>query len=284
MSQESDIPDAEASPLLKDRSESVASEGQKYPDLSKVRAIYFDLDDTLCGYWDASKAGLRKAFQLYGPPGYTVEEMVTHWATAFRGFAPTLKETGWYDIYLQTAEPTRTELMRRTLALLSIVDEERTANLSRAYMEQRDGYLKLFSDSLCVLEALAPLYPLGLITNGPADLQRQEIATLGIERFFKNVYIEGEMREGKPKRSVFDRAAAAVECAPENLLMVGNSFAHDIAPAVKYGWHAVWIRRPSDIPPSQTTVEQMPEGTPMPDAIIQHLSELMPLLGLKMPS
>jgi len=170
--------------------------------------------------------------------------------------------------------------MRRTLALLSIVDDERTNALSRAYMEQRGRHLRLFSDANGVLQALAPLYPLGLITNGPADLQRQEIATLGINKYFVNVYIEGEMGEGKPKQSVFDRAAGAVGLKPEQILMVGNSFGHDISPALKYGWHAVWIRRPSDIPPSQTTIEQMPMGCGVPDAIIQHLSELMPLLGL----
>jgi putative hydrolase of the HAD superfamily len=30
------------------------------PDFSQVRAVYFDLDDTLCAYWDASKIALFK--------------------------------------------------------------------------------------------------------------------------------------------------------------------------------------------------------------------------------
>jgi HAD superfamily hydrolase (TIGR01549 family) len=277
MSSERDIPDAEASPLLADRSENLPSVSSRR-DLSGVRAIYFDLDDTLCGYWDASKAALRKAFELHGPPGITPEQMVIHWAAAFRGFAPSLKETGWYATYLQTAEPTRTEQMRRALDQAQIVDEARAAALSEAYMRERDRFLRLFDDARAVLEELSTRYPLGLITNGPADTQRQEIATLGIEGFFRNIYIEGEMGEGKPKRAVFDRAAAAVDCSPEELLMVGNSFAHDIAPALKFGWHAIWVRRASDIPPSKTTAEEMPPGAPMPDAVIQHLSELFTLL------
>jgi putative hydrolase of the HAD superfamily len=275
-----DILDANASPLLRDRGESGAAEEQLRPDLSGVKAIYFDLDDTLCAYWDASKIGLRKAFSEHGPEGVTPEEMVVHWAAAFRGFAPTLKETGWYETYLKDAEPTRTEQMRRTLAELGIADEARAAALSEAYMRERNAHLRLFPDAIPVLNALKPRYPLGLITNGPADVQRQEIATLGIESYFANIYIEGEMGEGKPRRSVFSRAAAAVGCEPHELLMVGNSFGHDVAPALEYGWHAIWVRRASDIPPSATRMEEMPEGAAQPDAIIQHLSELLGLLSL----
>lgn len=275
----SDMPDAEASPLLKDRSEEVPSVEQAKPDLSGVRAIYFDLDDTLCGYWDASKTGLRQAFAEHGPEGFTPEEMVVHWATAFRSFAPNLKQTGWYETYLKTAEPTRTEQMRRTLEEAGLIDEERATLLSEAYMRSRDANLRLFSDAIETLDRLGAKYPLGLITNGPADLQRQEIATLGIEHYFQNIFIEGEMGEGKPKRAVFERAERAVGCEPHELLMVGNSFAHDITPALEYGWHAIWVRRASDVPPSATTPEDMPEGAAPPDAVIQHLTELLSLLG-----
>lgn len=252
--------------------------------VSEIRAIYFDLDDTLCGYWDASKQALRTAFERHGPEGRAAEEMVRHWAAAFREYAPTLKHTGWYEGYLQRAEPTRTEQMRLTLARLGIDDSELAALLSRVYMEERDRALKLFPDALTVIEALHPKYPLGLITNGPADLQRQEIATLGIGHYFKNIFIEGEMGEGKPAKAVFDRAALVVDCEPHEVLMVGNSYLHDIRAALENGWHAVWIRRDSDVPPSAggeaPRPEELPAGAPSPDATIGTLAELLPLLGI----
>lgn len=251
--------------------------------VAEVRAVYFDLDDTLCGYWDASKAGLRQAFAIHGPSGYTVEELVRHWAAAFREYAPGLKNTDWYAGYLKNAEPSRTEQMRRTLERISIVDPELASALSKTYMEERDKALKLFPDSLSVLEALKMKFPLGLITNGPADVQRQEIETLGIETYFQNIFIEGEMGEGKPSRAVFDRAAGAVGCRPHEVLMVGNSYHHDVQPALEYGWHAVWVRRDSDVPPSAgdsiSNPEKKPPNAPDPDAVIGELSELLPILG-----
>lgn len=252
--------------------------------VSSVRAIYFDLDDTLCGYWDASKAGLRQAFLTHELKGYSPDEMIRHWAAAFREYAPGLKNTDWYAGYLKNAEPSRTEQMRRTMERIGIIDSELSARLSQTYMEERDRALKLFPDALAVLDVLKEQFPLGLITNGPADVQRQEITTLGIEPYFRNIYIEGEMGEGKPSRAVFDRAAFAVDCEPHEVLMVGNSYHHDVQPALEYGWHAVWVRRDSDVPPSSgdkiSDPEQKPTEAPDPDAVIGELSELLPLLGM----
>ena len=248
-----------------------------------VRGIYFDLDDTLCGYWDASKAGLRAAFGANPIPNISTEEAIAGWARAFRGFAPTLKSTGLYQVYLKSGETTRTEQMRLALLEFGLDDAEHAARLSHAYMTERDRNLRLFDDAIEVLTTLKARYPIGLITNGPADIQRQEIATTGIERFLDHVFIEGEMGEGKPKKAVFDRAAAAMNLRPHQLLMVGNSFGHDIVPAIRDGWHTAWVRRDSDVPPSADVAargaqEPIPESGPMPDLIIERLSELLPLL------
>ena len=124
-------------------------------------------------------------------------------------------------------------------------------------------------------------YPLGLITNGPADIQNQEVDTLGIRSYFDNIYIEGEMRVGKPHQEVFERAALAVHCTPNELLMVGNSFGHDITPAMEFGWATVWIRRDSDVPPSSKSglPEPVPTEGPMPTMIVSSLIEMLPFLN-----
>lgn len=250
-------------------------------DLSHVRAVYFDLDDTLCAYWDASKAALRESFETH-LPDLAAEDSVRAWAIAFREFCPKLRELGLLDAYKRSGEVTRTELMRRTLKVLQREDEALAQALSHSYMTLRDRNLALFPDAIDVLNTLKPHYPLGLITNGPADIQRQEIATLRLESYFPHIYIEGELPVGKPDPSVFQAAQEAVDCQPHEVLMVGNSYHHDIAAAIKAGWRTAWIRRPSDVPPSveaaQAKPEERPEGGPIPDLTIGSLSELLPKL------
>jgi putative hydrolase of the HAD superfamily len=250
---------------------------------SRVKAIYFDLDDTLCGYWLASKAGLRATFDQHPVPAYTTNDMISAWGKTFRDFSPELKEkTQLFHEYLSSGTVTRTHQMALTLLSLGIDDNELAKRLSQSYMVERDRNLKLFPDAVEVLEKLHGKYPLGLITNGPADIQNQEVDTLRLRDLMDNIFIEGEMRIGKPHQVVFDQAAEAVKCMADQILMVGNSYGHDIKPAIEYGWVTAWIRRDTDVPISSNSgkPEEKPAGEPEPDITINDLTELLPLLGV----
>ena len=132
------------------------------------------------------------------------------------------------------------------------------------------------------MDALRAKYPLGLITNGPADIQREEIRLLDIGECFANVFIEGELGFGKPEPEVFRQAAEAVGLTPADLLFVGNSYRHDIEPAIQAGWRTAWVRRASDVPPSASGVSPQPEALPAgavaPTLVLSELAELLPAL------
>jgi len=250
------------------------------PDLTGVRAVYFDLDDTLCPYWEASKFGLYRAFERCGPVGCSHDDMMHFWAAAFKEFAPKLKETAWYERYLKSGNPTRVEQMRRALLHAEIADLELAQKLADTYAEERDKALRLFDDAAAVLKTLHGKLPLGLITNGPADVQRQEIATIGVEKYFDHIFIEGELGFGKPNPEVLHRAELAVGLKPEELLFVGNSYAQDMRPSILRGWRTAWVRRPSDLPPTLNMPEHKPEEAPDPDMVVADLREILPSLGL----
>ncbi len=259
-----------------------ATQTDPSPLPATVEAVVFDLDDTLCAYWDAAKAGILEAFALHGPAGRTPEAWVAVWGEAFHEFCPNLKQTDWYVRYLKSGATTRTELMRRALARGGVQDEAVAQALSAAYADRRNAHLRLFDDALAVLRALKKGHKLALMTNGPADVQRQEIETLGIGGFFDAFFIEGEFGEGKPSPRVFKSAEQVLGTSSERMLFVGNSYKHDIEPALAMGWSAAWIQRPSDVAPSSKTglPESKPEGRPEPTVRLSHLSELLPMLGL----
>ncbi len=255
--------------------------GEK-PVFADVRFIYFDLDDTLCAYWDAAKKGLRLAFEDHPEHGHTIDEMVRQWGEAFREFSPTIKDTHWYSKYLESGETTRIELMRRVLERVGVFDESLAERLSHTYYVERHAALELFPEVLGVLEALHKKYKLGLITNGPADIQRQEIETLHLGPYFDVVLIEGEMGVGKPDPKVTRMAEERSGNSGGEILFVGNSYKHDVVPAQEAGWRNVWIRRPSDVPPTSKTglPEPKPEGAAEPEVTITDLREILPMLGL----
>ena len=252
------------------------------PVFAGVKVVFFDLDDTLCAYWNAAKKGLRLAFEGHPEHGTTAAAMVDHWGEVFRHFAPTIRKSHWYEKYLESGETTRVELMRRVLARIGVYDEELASNLSHTYCVERHAALELFPEALEVLQKIHGRLKLGLITNGPADIQRQEIETLGIGNLFECVLIEGETGKGKPNPEVMRMAEEQTGCSGAEVLFVGNSYKHDVCPARAAGWRQVWIRRPSDVPPTarRTEPERLPEGEPKPDMTIVDLRELLPALGI----
>jgi|GEM_PF-414811 len=216
--------------------------------MTGITGVYFDLDDTLCTYWEAARAGLREAFALHAPD--STEALVKHWAAAFLELLPQIRTDRWYPVYLKSGEEPRTEVIRGAFHRLGVKDEELIRRVSHAYMTLRNQKLELFSDAIEVLSKLKQSYPLGLITNGPADIQRMEIDRLQIESYFDQIFIEGELGFGKPDPEVFVRAAQAMNKRPAELVFIGNSYEHDIRPAIEAGWKTIWVRRESDVPPS----------------------------------
>lgn len=261
----------------------IDSTDEDVPLFAGVKVVFFDLDDTLCAYWNAAKKGLRLTFEEHPEHGTTATAMIEHWGEVFREFAPTIKHTHWYEKYLESGEITRIELMRRTLERVGNYDENLAEQLSNTYYVERHAALELFPEALGVLQRLHGTFELGLITNGPADIQRQEIATLGIADMFGCVLIEGETKKGKPNPEVMRMAEEQTGCKGAQVLFVGNSYKHDVCPAREAGWRQAWVRRPSDVPPTsqRTGPEGLPEGEPEPDMTIEDLRELLPALGVE---
>lgn len=242
-----------------------------------VKVIFFDLDDTLCGYWAAAEIGLKRAFECHSGHGRTVDQMKRYWAEEFRQFGQEIGGTNWYAQYCRSGAGTRVELMRRVLERIGVFDRELAVDISMTYAVERQAALELFPDALATLDALHGRYEMGLITNGPADVQREEIEKLQIGSYFGHILIEGEMLMGKPNPGVMRKAQDVAGVAPKEILMVGNSFRHDIQPSQRAGWRTAWIRRQSDVAPSSRSgkPEGLPPGAVPPDMEIQCLTDLL---------
>lgn len=227
------------------------------------KAIFFDLDDTLCNYWDAAKIGLNQTFLwLESEYGIAHSTAMAAWIIEFRAFCPNLRTEGWYEPYLKIGETTRIELMRRTLSRLTIENNNLAKLLSDYYFEHRQKSLCLFPESKAVLDRLSSIADLGLITNGPSDIQNFQIDLLQIRKYFKTILIEGELGFGKPDVRVLEIAEQFSQGAGKELLFVGNNYLHDILPAISRGWDTYWVRRPSDVPPSADD-DALPENRPI---------------------
>lgn len=114
------------------------------------------------------------------------------------------------------------------------------------------------------LAAVAPRYPLMLITKGDPSEQQRKIDDSGLAGYFRWVEIVGD-KSPAVYRSILDR----YQVRPERFLMIGNSLRSDILPVLEIGGHAVLV------PFENTWAHEMiaPDGAPPYDTL-DKLSDL----------
>lgn len=236
-----------------------------------IRAVFFDLDDTLCDAATAFQAGRAAAFARLCArhPALTNHEVERAWA----GVRETLFRE--LDAGRLTMAEVRLRRFRATLRALGIADDAFADQLDLLLGTTQLAHLALFPDAT-VLDVLRGGPHVGIITNGAGDAhpdsQRSKAAHLGLLDRVDSFWVSDEMGYRKPDPRAFQPALNAVGLAPAGCLYVGDAPASDIVGANRAGLRSVLVwRAPSEPPPGA--------GDERPAAIVHTLSELPALIA-----
>jgi len=98
------------------------------------------------------------------------------------------------------------------------------------------------------LRQLSPRYMLAIISNSPRSDVVQMLDRFGLQSYFPNdrIFTAKKLLDKKPGTPLFKSAVHTLALSPRQVVMVGNSWKHDVCGAVKSGMDAVWVQRPSD--------------------------------------
>jgi putative hydrolase of the HAD superfamily len=118
---------------------------------------------------------------------------------------------------------------------------QRASAMADAYVERQRAGHPLIAGASEALGALGSTTPLALLTNGPSDIQRTKLRGTGLGDEFGAVVISGETGVGKPDPSAFALVLTQLGVAPEDAVMVGDSWKRDVAGARAVGMAAVWL-------------------------------------------
>lgn len=227
-----------------------------------IRAVFFDLDDTLVDDTVSLEQCAEQAARELAPDrGVSPVDLADAYVDAAINF--------WTHLGPGSPKPAsgaiRPMMWRSALQRYGVDDESLAARLAHRFDELRVERVEFFPDALPVLNALHGRYRMAIITNGFAETHEQKIARLGLERFFDRVILAGELQMAKPDPAVFIHAMELLDVTPDVSVMVGDRYDRDIEGAHAAGMRAIWIRcRGEDIPP----------GARPPDAIIPSVGAL----------
>lgn len=233
-----------------------------------MRAVLFDLDDTLLDY-------SGEAARCWSEACTTVAEPAGVDAHALRAAIRDVGTWFWSDPERHRRERTDMlgawrKIVEGALDRCGGARDGLAARVAADFAARRRATWSLFPDALPALEHLrARGIVLGLVTNGDASMQREKITGFALARFFDVVVIEGEFGCGKPDARVFRHALDALGVNPREAWMVGDHLVWDVLGAQQVGVSAAWIDRdgrglPSDAPT-------------VPDRIVGSLADLTTL-------
>lgn len=147
----------------------------------------------------------------------------------------------------QSAESTdylRIQIIATLFNEHGIDDEASVLEVSQAYGDvRRESGVLPYPGVDDLLADLKSNYKLGLLTNGPSDIQWEKIEALGFDKHFDAIIVAGDVGIYKPDVRVFELLLTKLSVAANHSLFVGDAYDADILGAQQAGMHTAWINR-----------------------------------------
>jgi putative hydrolase of the HAD superfamily len=261
-----------------------------------VKAIFFDLDDTLL--WD--QKSVKEAFVAtckFAKEKYSqinvdeFEEVVRDAArklyatyetydftqmigiNPFEGLWGNFNDNDENFRKMSQIVPTyRKNTWTEGLKAVGIDDADFGSELAERFPAERRNKPFVYEETFHVLEKLKGKYTLLLLTNGSPELQNTKLEiTPELVPYFDHVVISGAFGRGKPDPTLFEHALQLAGSTINDTIMVGDNLKTDILGAARVGMPSVWINRHNK--------ERDIDVTPTYE--IKHLEELIPILESK---
>lgn len=223
-----------------------------------IKAITFDLDDTLWDIW---------------PVVERAEDLLHHWLAARYPRVPdryTPLELRELCGEIALAQPgiahDRTRLRKEALWLAARRSGYARFDVEAAFevFYLARNAVELFAEVRPVLERLARRYTLAALSNGNADVR-----LIGLDDVFSLSLNAIDAGVAKPDPLIFELACQRLEARPDQIVHVGDDPEHDVRGAVEAGFRVVWLNRAGRDWP----------GGPRADAEISDLEKLETVLA-----
>ena len=208
---------------------------------SKIRFIYFDVDDTILDHKSAERAALQLTHDHFAElKGITIQDLWHHYHL---NNLKLWQDYGHGLIDRPYLEHNRFAFTLRDLNISTIKPDEMRTFYAQSYQNSWSW----IEHAEYVLNELIKTYPIGFLTNGFRELQRAKANQFNLWSYTKHYVISEEVGHMKPSPEIFEFATKLVNLSPDEILYVGDSFTSDILGGSKFGWKTAWYTKSQDL-------------------------------------
>lgn len=231
------------------------------------KVIFFDLNGTLIHKKNNSAEAFSEALSPY-LARWDAEDKSALIHKASKIYSHAIRQ--YRKKQLEITEKKRKAAIKRAIASLPLSPDERVLMaIDQALVTAMNRRSNIDPQTLSLLKRLKKRYRLAVITNGKEPAVQALLKRHQLGKFFppRTVIVSSRLGKGKgkPHPAIFHYALARMQVRPEQALMVGNSWRHDVEGAVQCGIDAVWIN-PSNKPiPRRVNIESVITASELSD-------------------
>jgi HAD superfamily hydrolase (TIGR01549 family) len=206
-----------------------------------ITTVIFDLDGTLCTYKVSIREAIIESLRRTGQPANLVGDPS---AAAVR-YDELWDEIESEDRFGSGSNPVlamREQIWTRLLEGQKLSSADLAREIAVEYTQIRVASIQLYSGVCDLLADLKRTYRLGLLTNGPTDIQWSKIEQLKIASLFDAIVVAGDVGIYKPDARIFHILLDRLNVNPVEALYIGDSYRMDVVGAKEAGMQSVWVR------------------------------------------
>ncbi|MGA8116350.1 MAG: HAD family hydrolase [Actinocatenispora sp.] len=208
--------------------------------MGDVRAVLFDIDDTLLDYSAAERGGITDYLTELGVAAERRAAGADFWHEAQeRHFGRFL--AGEVDFTAQ--QHARAAEMIDWLGLPPLTRSTELAEWFSGYRRHHDTALRPFDDVIACLAALPADVALGVISNNDEGAARAKLTRVDLLTRFRCVVCVDTAGCAKPEPGIFRHACRLLEVEPADAVYVGDRLDSDAMAAAAAGLRGVWLDR-----------------------------------------
>jgi putative hydrolase of the HAD superfamily len=194
--------------------------------MKQIKAILFDLDNTLIDFWKMKQLASKAAITAMINAGLKIKR-VEAWRTLGKLFDKYgIENQLIFSIFLKK--------------VVGRVDAKILAAGVTAYRREKEMHMKTYPNVAATLEKLRRRkLKLAIVTDAPQFQAWSRLFGLKLEKYFDFVVGFEDTGKKKPSRLPFKAAIRKLRIKPENVMMVGDSIRRDVAGAKKLGMTTV---------------------------------------------
>jgi HAD superfamily hydrolase (TIGR01549 family) len=204
-----------------------------------VKAVLFDLDDTLFDHRYAARCVLRQfreshpALQAYSLEFLEQEDF------RILGEKHAQLLAGFIDVDLAR--------IQRIQALFACCGEHISTSYAQQLAQQRQSIYResrrAVPGAIALLQALRPHVRIGVVTNNFTREQEGKLDACGLSPLVDSLVTSEDVKHTKPDPRIFEAALGQLNCDSHDAVMVGDSWEIDIVGALNAGIRPIWFNR-----------------------------------------